>query len=86
MRQYALSKILGDDSLAARSKLYSAIAYAQKGKLKLAKYLVKNIAKYARESNDKRLNRMCQGVWVKLKYLEGKAKKDNNCVQTACSK
>lgn len=85
MRQYALSKILGDDSLAARSKLYSAIAYAQKGKLKLAKYLVKSIAKYARESNDKRLNRMCQGVWVKLKYLEGKTKKDN-CVQTACCK
>ncbi|XP_045454280.1 uncharacterized protein LOC123663656 [Melitaea cinxia] len=85
MRQYALSKMLGDDSLAARSKLYSAIAYAQKGKLKLAKYLVKNIAKYARESNDRRLNRMCQGVWVKLKYLQGKAKKDN-CVHRASSK
>lgn len=70
MRQYKLSKMLGDDSLAARSRLYSAIAYAQKGNLKLAKHLVRNIAAFARQTHDIRLNRMCQGVWVKLKYLQ----------------
>ncbi|XP_026494498.1 uncharacterized protein LOC113399565 [Vanessa tameamea] len=72
MRQYALSKMLGDDGLAARSRLYSAIAFAQKGKLKVARYLVRNIAAFARETHDKRLNRMCQGVWVKLRYLREK--------------
>lgn len=71
MRQYKLSKMLGDDGLAARSKLYSAIAYAQRGHLKLARHLVRHIAAFARQTHDVRLNRMCQGVWVKLKYLQG---------------
>ncbi|CAH2229446.1 jg20840 [Pararge aegeria aegeria] len=69
MRQYRLSRMLGDDSLAARSRLYSALAFAQKGNLKVARHIVRNIAAFARETHDKRLNRMCQGVWAKLKYL-----------------
>lgn len=69
MRQYKLSRMLGDDGLAARSKLYSSIAYAQRGKLKLARYIVRDIAAFARQTHDRRLNRMCQGVWAKLKYL-----------------
>ncbi|XP_013167541.1 PREDICTED: uncharacterized protein F58A4.6 [Papilio xuthus] len=69
LRQYKLSRLLGDDGLAARSKLYSSIAYAQRGKLKLARYIVRDIAAFARQTHDRRLNRMCQGVWAKLKYL-----------------
>ena len=71
MRQYKLSKMLGDESLAARSRLYSAIAYSQKGHLKLSRHIVRHIAAFARQTHDVRLNRMCQGVWVKLKYLQG---------------
>ncbi|CAH2052499.1 unnamed protein product, partial [Iphiclides podalirius] len=69
MRQYKLSRLLGDDGLAARSRLYSAIAHAQKQRLKLARHIVRNIAAFARRTRDVRLNRMCQGVWAKLKYL-----------------
>ncbi|CAK1541797.1 unnamed protein product [Leptosia nina] len=69
VRQYKLSRMLGDDSLAARSKLYSALAISQKGNLKLARGIVKEVAAFARSTYDKRLNRMCQGVWAKLKYL-----------------
>lgn len=68
-RQYKLSKMLGDDGLAARSKLYSALSYSQKGKLKLARHMVRNVASFGRATHDKRLIRMCQGVWAKLKYL-----------------
>ncbi|CAH4033740.1 unnamed protein product [Pieris brassicae] len=69
VRQYRLSQLLGDESLAARSKLYSALAFAQKGNLKLSRQIVRQVAAFARSTNDKRLNRMCQGVWAKLKYL-----------------
>ncbi|XP_068623815.1 uncharacterized protein [Battus philenor] len=68
-RQYKLSKLLGDEGLAERSRLYSAIAHAQKGKLKLARYIVREVASFARQTQNKQLNRMCQGVWAKLKYL-----------------
>nr|XP_034828099.1 uncharacterized protein F58A4.6 [Maniola hyperantus] len=71
VRQYKLSKMLGDDSLAARSRLYSALAFAQKGNLKVARHIVRNVAAFARQTHDRRLNRMCQGVWAKLKYLKG---------------
>ncbi|CAK1590097.1 unnamed protein product [Parnassius mnemosyne] len=82
LRQYKLSRMLGDDGLAARSRLYSAISYAQKGRLKLARHMVRNIAAFARETHDKRLNRMCQGVWAKLKYLrtlKSKYGTEGNC-------
>ncbi|CAF4802901.1 unnamed protein product [Pieris macdunnoughi] len=69
VRQYRLSQMLGDESLAARSKLYSALAFAQTGNLKLSRQIVRKVAEFARSTNDKRLNRMCQGVWAKLKYL-----------------
>lgn len=62
--------MLGDDSLAARSRLYSALAFAQKGNLRVARHIVRNVAAFARQTQDKRLNRMCQGVWAKLKYLK----------------
>ncbi|CAH0402868.1 unnamed protein product [Chilo suppressalis] len=68
-RQYKLSKMLGDDALAARSKLYSALSFSQKGKLKLARHIVRNVAAFGRDTHDKRLIRMCQGVWAKLRYL-----------------
>lgn len=69
MRQYKLSQMLGDDGLAARSRLYSALSQAQKGNLHISRNIVRNIAAFARETHDKRLTRMCQGVWAKLKYL-----------------
>lgn len=69
IRQYKLSKILGDDALAARSRLYSALSLSQKGQLKLARHIVRNVHSYGRETKDKRLVRMCQGIWAKLRYL-----------------
>lgn len=61
--------MLGDDGLAARSRLYSALSQAQKGNLHTSRNIVRNVAAFARETHDKRLIRMCQGVWAKLKYL-----------------
>ncbi|XP_063832965.1 uncharacterized protein F58A4.6 [Ostrinia nubilalis] len=75
IRQYKLSKMLGDEGLAARSKLYSALSYSQKGKIKLARHIVRNVAEFGRATKDKRLIRMCQGVWAKLKYLRSLKKK-----------
>ncbi|XP_026755060.1 uncharacterized protein F58A4.6 [Galleria mellonella] len=69
IRQYKLSKMLGDDGLAARSQLYSALSFSQRGNLKLSRRIVRNVAEFGRVTHDKRLVRMCQGVWAKLKYL-----------------
>lgn len=69
LRQYKLSRMLGDEGLAARSRLYSALSQAQKGNLHISRNIVRNVAAFARETHDKRLIRMCQGVWAKLKYL-----------------
>lgn len=71
--------MLGDDGLAARSRLYSALSYSQKGRLKLARHIVRNVAAFGRETRDKRLIRMCQGVWAKLKYLRELRKKAMSC-------
>lgn len=82
VRQYKLSQMLGDDSLAARSRLYSALSQAQKGNLHISRHIVRNVAHFARVTRDKRLMRMCQGVWAKLKYLRSLRKetlKDNVC-------
>ncbi|XP_041972029.1 uncharacterized protein F58A4.6 [Aricia agestis] len=76
--QYKLSKMLGDESLAARSRLYSALAFSQKGKLKISRHIVREVAQFARATKDNRLNRMCQGVWAKLKYLRQLQKGKNN--------
>ncbi|XP_030037876.2 uncharacterized protein LOC115453325 [Manduca sexta] len=87
IRQYKLSKMLGDDGLAARSCLYSALSYSQKGDLSLARHIVRTVAKFARRTHDKRLMRMCQGVWAKLLYLkslkgsaQGKTESNNGMV------
>lgn len=79
MRQYKLSKMLGDDSLAARSRLYSALSYSQKGNLKISRRIVRNVAAFALATHDKRLIRMCQGVWAKLKYLRSLRKSQGQC-------
>ncbi|XP_028043311.1 uncharacterized protein F58A4.6 [Bombyx mandarina] len=80
IRQYKLSKMLGDESLAARSRLYSALSYSQKGHLHLSRHIVRNVAEFARITNDKRLFRMCQGVWAKLKYLKSLKKQGKHHV------
>lgn len=74
--------MLGDDGLAARSKLYSALSYSQKGRIKLARHIVRSVADFGRITHDKRLVRMCQGVWAKLKYLRSLKKmqgKEKTC-------
>lgn len=74
--------MLGDDGLAARSRLYSALSQAQKGNLHISRNIVRNIAEFARTTHDKRLIRMCQGVWAKLKYLRSRkhsAKQGKDC-------
>ncbi|XP_072934234.1 uncharacterized protein F58A4.6 [Epargyreus clarus] len=90
VRQYKLSQMLGDESLAARSKLYSALAYAQKGNLKLARHIVRKVAAFARSTQDKRLYRMCQGVWVKLRYMRqvqrAQTKSESECGDSKVNK
>lgn len=71
MRQYKLSLMLGDEGLAARSKLYSALSSAQKGNLKFSRHIVRKVAEFAQLTQDRRLMRMCHGVWAKLRYLRG---------------
>jgi hypothetical protein len=75
LRQYKLSRMLGDDGLAARSRLYSALSYSQKGKLKVARHIVRHVVEFGRVTHDTRLIRMCHGVWAKLKYLRALRKK-----------
>ncbi|KAJ2940288.1 hypothetical protein O0L34_g11862 [Tuta absoluta] len=76
LRQYKLSKMLGDDSLAARSCLYSALSEAQKGNLRHSRHIVRRVAAFGQQTQDRRLIRMCHGVWAKLKYLKSVQKED----------
>ncbi|KAL4714506.1 hypothetical protein ACJJTC_017569 [Scirpophaga incertulas] len=80
--QYKLSKMLGDEGLAARSCLYSALSYSQKGNLKFARHIVRNVAEFAKKTHDKRLIRMCLGVWAKLKYLRSLTTNKRKQLQT----
>lgn len=89
IRQYKLSKLLGDEALAARSRLYLAIALAQKGRLHTARHIVRTTNQFAILTLDKRLHRMCLGVWAKLKYMkslkimaQGKGDGNGNVIDT----
>lgn len=68
VQQFKLSVRLGDPLLVARCKLYAALSLLQQGYLKVTKDMVKDIYKFAVVAKDIRLQRMCQGVWAKLKY------------------
>jgi hypothetical protein len=68
MEQLKLSMQLQDPQLTARCQLYSALSLLQQGHLKITKRMIKNLYEFAINDNDVRLQRMCQGVWAKLRY------------------
>lgn len=66
---------LGDPQLVARCNLYAALSLLQQGHLKVCRLMVKKIFKFSTEMKDVRLQKMCQGVWAKLKYFYSQRKK-----------
>ena len=74
MEQFKLSMRLGDPQLVGRCRLYAALSLLQQGCLKASKQLIKNIFKFAIDEKDVRLQKMCQGVWAKLKYTYSQRK------------
>lgn len=61
---------LGDPFLQARCKLYYSISLIQRGHLRPAKHLIRAQYSFARQhvETDGRLVRMCQGIWLRLRY------------------
>lgn len=70
VKQFNIAITMGDPITISRCKLYYAISLIQLGKLRKAKYIVREEYKFAltQIENDKRLVRMCLGIWEKLKY------------------
>ncbi|XP_024947310.1 uncharacterized protein F58A4.6 isoform X2 [Cephus cinctus] len=68
LRQFELALRLDDPLLVARCKLYAALSLLQRGRLRIAKSIIRNIYTFAVHQKDVRLVRMCQGVWAKLQY------------------
>ncbi|KAJ8682925.1 hypothetical protein QAD02_018717 [Eretmocerus hayati] len=68
VEQFKLSIRLGDPQLVARCKLYAALSLLQQGHYKASKTMIKDIYRFGVHDKDVRLQRMCQGVWAKLKY------------------
>lgn len=70
LRQLQLGLRLGDPFLQARCKLYYSISLIQTGRLRHAKYLIREQYKFAREHKalDGRLVKMCFGIWRRLQY------------------
>lgn len=68
MKQFKLALRLGDPLLVARCKLYAALSLIQRDKLKVPKNIIKNVYQFSINQNDIRLQKMCQGIWAKLKY------------------
>nr|XP_003700240.1 PREDICTED: uncharacterized protein F58A4.6 [Megachile rotundata] len=79
MKQFKLALRLEDPLLVARCKLYAALSLIQRGKLKLPKSIIKNVYQFSLSQNDIRLQKMCQGIWAKLKYCY-KIKKERHKV------
>lgn len=77
VEQFKLAIRLGDPQLVARCNLYAALSLLQLGHLKVSRHMVKKIFKFATEIKDIRLQRMCQGVWAKLKYCYSLIKNKN---------
>ncbi|KAL7289009.1 hypothetical protein TKK_0016966 [Trichogramma kaykai] len=75
LAQFKLSLQLGDPQLVARCNLYAALSLIQQGYYKRSKQMIQKIYKFALESKDVRLQKMCQGVWAKLKYCYLQRKK-----------
>ncbi|XP_023169974.2 uncharacterized protein F58A4.6-like [Drosophila hydei] len=71
LQQLAIGLRLGDPFLQARCKLYYSISLIQVGQLRSAKYVIRAQYRFAygvQKKRDKRLMRMCLGVWQRLCY------------------
>ncbi|TDG52640.1 hypothetical protein AWZ03_000873 [Drosophila navojoa] len=71
LQQLAIGLRLGDPFLQARCKLYYSISLIQRGQLRSAKFLIRAQYQFAcglHKKRDKRLMRMCLGVWQRLCY------------------
>ncbi|XP_055910062.1 uncharacterized protein F58A4.6 [Eupeodes corollae] len=82
LRQLQLGLRLGDPFLQARCKLYYSISLIQTGRLRYAKYIIREQYKFARQHKaiDGRLVKMCFGIWHRLQYeymLKQKRKQTN---------
>ncbi|XP_034655595.1 uncharacterized protein F58A4.6 [Drosophila subobscura] len=70
LQQLKIGLRLGDPFLQARCKLYYSISLIQRGHLRAAKHLIRDQYQFARVHREKdlRLVRMCQGIWLRLRY------------------
>lgn len=70
LQQLKIGMRLGDPFLQARCKLYYSISLIQRGHLRPAKHLIRAQYSFARQhvETDGRLVRMCQGIWLRLRY------------------
>ncbi|XP_054728755.1 uncharacterized protein F58A4.6 [Anastrepha obliqua] len=73
LRQLHIGLRLGDPFLQARCKLYYSISLIQTGRLRQAKYIIREQYKFAMKQKelDGRLVKMCQGIWLRLQYEYG---------------
>lgn len=73
-QQMKLAVRIGDPHVLARCRLYAAIAFIQKGNFKAASTIIQREYDALRcqpvELRDRRLAKMCQGIWVKLLYTK----------------
>lgn len=76
MHQFKLAHRLGDPLLVARCQLYACLSYIQQGKFKIPRKLIPRIFKFAINNRDIHLQRMCQGIWAKLRYCYKLRKKE----------
>ncbi|XP_067635305.1 uncharacterized protein F58A4.6 [Eurosta solidaginis] len=70
LRQLHIGLRLGDPFIQARCKLYYSISLIQTGRLRQAKYMIREQYKFAKKQKtiDGRLVKMCQGIWLRLQY------------------
>lgn len=87
MQQFKLALKIGDPQTVARCRLFYALSLIQRGHLKMAQDLIRNVHQDAVTYyiTDKRLRRMCHGIWTKLQYEwnkkhKTKAKNKNSIV------
>lgn len=68
--QFRIALKLGDPQTVSRCRLFYALSLIQRGRLKLARKIVENEHRNALNVHvgDRRLRRMCCGIWAKLQY------------------
>ena len=82
MHQFKIALRLGDPPTVARCRLFYALSLIQCGKLKQARRLIEVMYRVAitQYQSDKRLQRMCLGIWNKLQYEWSKKRKGNHFI------